>query len=118
MLQGEADSEVWICNNEDCDARWSIPFCLSTRMHNLLDMNQTKYLIRPIIMIIAIIRIKNKTRKWTPSLIINSLTYGCVSGGKNFFKICSYFMKQNSLEWFEILKTNEDMGRRRTLFRN
>ena len=22
-----------------------------------------------------------------------------------FFKICSYFMKQNSLEWFEILKT-------------
>ena len=38
-------------------------FCLSTHMDNLLGMNQTKYLIRPIITIIAIIKIKNKTRK-------------------------------------------------------
>ena len=50
-------------NNGDCDARWSMLFCLSTRMNNLLGMNQTKYLISPIIMIITIIRIKNKTRK-------------------------------------------------------
>ena len=56
-------------------------------------------------MIITITRIKNKTRKLTPSLIINSLTYVCVSGGKDFFQICSYFMKQNSLECFEIFKT-------------
>ena len=40
--------------------------CLLICMDNLLGMNQTKYLIRPIIMIITIIRIKNKTRKWTP----------------------------------------------------
>ena len=32
-------------------------------MDNLLGMNQTKYLIRPIIMIITIIKIKNKSRK-------------------------------------------------------
>ena len=37
-------------------------FCLSTRIDNLLGMNQTRYLIRPIIMIITIIRIK-KFRK-------------------------------------------------------
>ena len=71
----------------------------------LLGMNQTKYLIRPIIMIITIIRIKNKTRKWTPLLKINSLTYVCVSGGNNFFQIYSYFIKQNSLKLFEIPKT-------------
>ena len=28
-------------NNGDCDARWSISFCLSTRMDNLFGMNQT-----------------------------------------------------------------------------
>ena len=39
-----------------------MPFCLLTCMDNLLGMNQTKYLIRPITMTIAIIRIK-KTRK-------------------------------------------------------
>ena len=50
-------------NNGDCDERWSMSFCLSTRMNNLLGMNQTKYLIRPIIMIITIIGIKGKTRK-------------------------------------------------------
>ena len=55
-------------------------FCLPTCMDNLLGMNQTKYLIRPIIMIIAIRRRKNKT----PSLTINSLTHVCISGG-NFF---------------------------------
>ena len=39
-------------------------FCLSTHMDNLLGMNQTKYLIRPIIIvIITITRIKKKTRK-------------------------------------------------------
>ena len=38
-------------------------FCLSTRMNNVLGMNQTKYLIRPIIMIITLTRIKNKARK-------------------------------------------------------
>ena len=38
-------------------------FCLLTCTDNLLDMNQTKYLIRPIIMIITIIRIKHRTRK-------------------------------------------------------
>ena len=32
-------------------------------MDNLLGMNQTKYLIRPIITIITIIKIKNETRK-------------------------------------------------------
>ena len=31
---------------------------------NLIGMNQTKYLIRPVIMIITIIGTKNKTRKW------------------------------------------------------
>ena len=39
-------------NNRDCDARWSMSFCLSTRMDNLLGMNQTKHLIRSITMII------------------------------------------------------------------
>ena len=40
-------------------------FCLSTNMDNLLGMNQTKYLIRPIIIIIiiTITRVKKKTRK-------------------------------------------------------
>ena len=60
-------------------------------------------------MIITIIRIKNKIRKLAPSLVTNSLTYVCVSGGKNFFAnlfmfIKQNFVKQNSLEWFEILK--------------
>ena len=54
---------VFTINNGDCDARWLMSFCLSTFMDSLLDMNQTKYLIRPIIMIITIRRIKNKTRK-------------------------------------------------------
>ena len=63
---------VFTINKGDCDVRWSISFCLSTRMDNLLGMNQAKYLIRPMIMIIAIIRTKNKTRKRTPSLTINS----------------------------------------------
>ena len=54
---------VFTINNGDCDARRSMSFCLHTCMYNLLGMNQTKYLIRPIIMIITIIRIKNKTRK-------------------------------------------------------
>ena len=41
-----------------------------------------------------------------PSLIINSLTYVCVSGEKNFFQIWLFVIKQNSsLEWFETLKT-------------
>ena len=52
------------------------------------------------------IKIKSKTGKGSPSLIINSLTHVCVSGGNNFFQICSYFIKQkNSLEWFKIHKT-------------
>ena len=40
-------------------------FFLPIYMDNLLAMNQTKYLIRPIIMLIIIIRrrIKSKTRK-------------------------------------------------------
>ena len=84
---------------------WSMSFLLPTCMDNLLDMNQTRYLIGPIILIITIMRIRNKTRKLTPSLIINSLTHVWVSGGNNFFYICSYFMKQNSLGWFQILKT-------------
>ena len=41
-------------------------FCLLTCMDNLLGMNQTKYLIRPIIMIITIIRMRNNSRKLTP----------------------------------------------------
>ena len=57
-------------------------FCLSTRMNNLLGINQTKYLIKPIIMIITIIKINLEVE---------------------FFQICSFFTKQNSLEWFEIL---------------
>ena len=94
---------VFTIYNRDCDARWSMSFCLPARMDNLLGMNQTKYLIRPIIMTITIIRIKNRIRKWPPSLIINSLTYVCVSGGNNCFQICSYFIKQNSLEWLKAL---------------
>ena len=38
-------------------------FCWLICMDNLLGMNQAKYSIRPIVMIIAIIRIKNKARK-------------------------------------------------------
>ena len=72
----------------------------------IVYLNQTNYLIRPIIMIITIIRINNKTRKWTPSLIITSLTYVCVSSRKNFFQICSSS------------KFNDDMGLGRTLFKN
>ena len=81
--------------------------CLLTCIDDLLDMNQTKYLIRPIIMIIRIIKIKNTTRKWTPSIIINSLTNVCISGGNIyiFFSICSYFIKQSSLEWLKLHKT-------------
>ena len=54
---------------------------------------------------------KNKTIKWTPSVIINSLTHVCVLGGNIYIYIyiytyiCSYFIKHNSLEWFEIHKT-------------
>ena len=68
----------FICtiNNGDYDAKWSMSVCLLTCMDNLL---QTKHLIRPITMIIAIIKTKYKTRKWTPSLIINSLTHVYVS---------------------------------------
>ena len=65
-------------------------FCLLTRMDNLLGMNQAKYLIRPIVMIIAIIRIKNKARKWTPSVIVDSSTYVCVSGRNNFFRFAHF----------------------------
>ena len=50
----------------------------------IVYFNQTNYLIRTIIMIITMIRINNKTRKWTPSLVINSLTYVGVSGRKYF----------------------------------
>ena len=38
-------------------------FCLPARMDNLLGMNKIKYLIRPIIMTITIMRIKNRIRK-------------------------------------------------------
>ena len=54
---------VFTVNNGECNARWSMSFCLSTCMDNLLAMNRTKYLIRPTIMIITITKIKNKTRK-------------------------------------------------------
>ena len=37
--------------------------------------------------------------------MIDSLIYVCFSGRKNFFQICSYFIKQNFLEWLEIMKT-------------
>ena len=33
---------VFTINNGNCDARWLMSFCLSTRMDNLLGMNQTK----------------------------------------------------------------------------
>ena len=68
-------------------------FCLSTRMNNLLGINQNKYLIKPIIMIITVIKIKNKIRK---NRLLNLEL--------EFFQICSFFIKQNSLQWFEILK--------------
>ena len=38
-------------------------FFLPARMDNLLGMTLNKYLIRPIIMTITIIRIKNRIRK-------------------------------------------------------
>ena len=60
-------------------------FCLSTRMDNLLSINQTKYVIRQIIMIITLTRIENKVKNEPLSLIINSLTYVCLSGGKKVF---------------------------------
>ena len=65
-------------------------FCWLTCMDNLLGMNQAKYSIRPIVMIIAIIRIKNKARKSTPALTVNSLTYLCVSGRNNFFRFVHF----------------------------
>ena len=52
---------VFTINNGDCDARWSMSFCFPKRMDNLRGMNQTKYLIKPTIMIITILRIKNKS---------------------------------------------------------
>ena len=51
---------VFTINNGDCDARWSMSFCLSTRVDNLVNMNHRPFL---------------------------------------------YFIKQDSLEWFEIHKT-------------
>ena len=60
-------------------------FCLPTCIGNLRGMNQTEYLIRPAILIITIIRIKHKTRKWAPPLVFKSLTNVCVSGGNNLF---------------------------------
>ena len=45
-------------NNGNCGVRWSMSICLLRCMDNLLGMNQTQYLIRPIVMIITIIRIK------------------------------------------------------------
>ena len=68
----------------------------------IVYLNQTNYLIRPIIMIITIIRINNKTRKCTPSLVINSLTYVCISSRKKFIQICL------------CSKFNDDMGLGRT----
>ena len=50
-------------NNGERDAMLSMSFYLLTCMDNLRGTNQTKYLIRPIIIIKTIIRIKNKTRK-------------------------------------------------------
>ena len=56
---------VFTINNGDYDEWWSMSFYLPTCMDNLLGINQTKYLIRPmiIIIIIIIIIIKNKNRK-------------------------------------------------------
>ena len=87
---------IFTINDGDSDARWSMSFYLPTCKDNLLGKNQAKYLIRPIIMTIRITRIKNKTRKSAPSLIINSLMHVCVSEGNNFFYFCSYFIKENS----------------------
>ena len=50
-------------NNGERDATLSMSFYLLTYMDNLRGTNQTRYLIRPIIIIKAIIRVKNKTRK-------------------------------------------------------
>ena len=50
-------------NNGERDATLLMSFYLLTYMDNLRGTNQTKYLIRPIIIIKAIIRVKNKTRK-------------------------------------------------------
>ena len=54
-------------------------FCLSTLMDKLFGMNQTKYLISPIIMIITIV------------------TYACLSSGKNFFLDLFKFHKYDKL---------------------
>ena len=62
-------------------------FCLPTCMDNLRGMNLTKYLIRPIIMIITIIGTKNKTR-------INSLTHVCVSGGNIFLDLLIFHKRE------------------------
>ena len=67
---------VFTINNEDCDTSWSMS--MSTCMDNLLGI------IRPIIMMTTIIRIKNKARRWTLSLTINSWKHVCVSGGDTF----------------------------------
>ena len=96
---------VCTINNGDCEARWSMSFCLLICMDNLLGMNQTKHLIRSIIMIITIIKIKNKTRKGTPSLIINSLTHVCVSGRNNFFLDLLIFHKDELLKCFKVHNT-------------
>ena len=50
-------------NNGERDATLSMSFYLLTYMDNLRGTNQTKHLIRPIIIIKAVIRVKNKTRK-------------------------------------------------------
>ena len=74
----------------------------------LLGTDQTKYLVRSIIITKTIIRIKNKTKRWTSLLIINSLTYVCVSGRKNFFRIFSErnFFEEHCLERNLILILN------------
>ena len=49
---------VFVINNVDCDMGWPISFCLSICMDNLLGLNQTKYVISHLILIITIIGIK------------------------------------------------------------
>ena len=68
-------------------------FCLSTRLGNQSDQVFNQYLI---MIKIIMKRIKNKTRKLTPSLIINCSTYVCVSGGENFFRF-SHISKSRTL---------------------
>ena len=88
---------VYNVNNGDCDARSSMSFCLSTRINSLIGINQTKYLIRTMIMIITIITTKSKTRRWTPSPIIYSLRYVSVSVKKGFFSDIFMFHKADFL---------------------